>query len=427
MSLDELAALVDTPVDDLRAWTDAGLLDPARRGHYDELDLLRIMAIRHHGALGYAPDALAEALSSGDVEPYLGEYIYPRGPQLSIDDAAHELGLERDLLVSLRTALGFTRDTILEGDLKLFQAFHVMSDAVRGARVFGDALRRVAQTETRLVHVHMHEQLEVDGMEEEIIRQIEGLQQAVIPLLDGVVQRLHHAPSARRHRRRLRALGRHRQPRRTGFRRRDHVFIDVEAFTQLAEAEGDAAAMETMTRVDSAARGLALDYGGKVVKQIGDALMLAFRESPQAVRFATHLEQAVRADESLPGLRVGMHCGPAIYRVGDYVGTTVNVASRVTTQATAGETLMTEVVADRAGDGLGIEPAGVRMLRGMERPLALYRLPHQTSKRDPVCDQMVKAPPAARLQHDGDEMWFCSTECLRKYLDSEAAHATAKP
>src|SRR5439155_24440593 len=80
--------------DELRALTEAGLLDPDRRGHFDELDLLRLMTVRHYAALGCTPEALAEALASGEVEPFLGEYIYPRGPQLSVEEAAGRLGIE---------------------------------------------------------------------------------------------------------------------------------------------------------------------------------------------------------------------------------------------------------------------------------------------------------------------------------------------
>jgi hypothetical protein len=50
MSLDEFAALVDTPPDEIRALTETGLLDPDRRGSLDELDLLRLMTVRHCGA-----------------------------------------------------------------------------------------------------------------------------------------------------------------------------------------------------------------------------------------------------------------------------------------------------------------------------------------------------------------------------------------
>jgi adenylate cyclase len=434
MSLDEFAALIGTPQEEVRGWMDAGLLDPAGRGRLDELDLLRVMAIRQYGALGYTPEALAEALSSGEVEPFLGEYLYPRGPQLSVDEAAQKLGIDPEVLRSLRTALGFTRDSVLEGDLKLFEGFNVMAAAgmpleavLEGARVFGDTLRRLAETEARLVHVHMHERLEETGAEEqEIVRQIDALQQATIPLLDGIVERVHHehlllaaiedayvhlvdtdAPGGR------------------GSVDATIVFIDVASFTQLTETEGDQVAVETMTRVDSAVRGLALEHGGKLVKQVGDALMLAFRDSADAVRFATELEQTVRRDPSMPALRIGMHCGPAIYRGGDYLGTTVNLASRVTGTAAAGQTVLTEAIAQKLADSSPVEPVGVRMLRGAEQPMQLYRLTHHEERRDPVCGRTVEAPPAARLRHEDDELWFCSEQCLRDFLRNGADSAAA--
>jgi adenylate cyclase len=431
MSLDEFAALVDAPVEEIRSCADAGLLDPAGRGQFDEFDLLRLMAIRHYGTLGYGPESFASALSKGEIEPFLHEYIYPRGPQLTVEDVAGRLDVEPDVIRTLRTALGFTRDTFIERDIERFQTFNAMLAAgmpfeavLEGARVFGDSLRRLAETETRLVHVHIHERLEAEGVEEEgIVRQIEDLQKAVIPLLDQMVQFVHHEhlllasiEDAYVHLVDTDAAG--------GFGSVDTTiaFIDVESFTQLTAAQGDEAAMETMTRVDSAVRGLALQHGGKVVKQIGDALMLAFRDSADAVRFGSELEQTVRDDPSLPGLRIGMHCGPAIYRGGDYLGTTVNVASRVSSQATAGETLVTEVVASRV-DGGALEPAGVRILRGVDKPLSLYRLRHLDQKVDPVCGKEVQSPPAARLQQDGDELWFCSKDCLRTYLGSESTAA----
>src|SRR5206468_236856 len=130
------------------------------------------------------------------------------------------------------------------------------------------------------------------------------------------------------------------------------------------ESKGDQAAIETMNRIDSLVRSLVRDHDGKVVKNIGDALMLAFRQPADAASFAEALHESVRQDGSIPGLRVGIHSGPAIYRAGDYVGATVNLASRVTATATAGQTMLTDAVASRLGDGAPVEPLGVRMLRG---------------------------------------------------------------
>ena len=61
----------------------------------------------------------------------------------------------------------------------------------------------------------------------------------------------------------------------------------------------------------------------------------------------------------------------------------------------------------------------MRILRGVESPVALFRLVVHEEQRDPVCGKLVAAPPAARLQHDDEELWFCSQDCLRHFLLGE--------
>ncbi len=427
LSLEEFAALVQREPGEIRDLVAAGLLDPAGEGRFDDLDLLRLMAIRHWGFLGYSPERLAEALASGEVEPFLGEYIYPRRVELTLEEAAKRTGVDPDLLRDLRTALGWARTGFLEGDLRVLQGFKAITDAgmpreavLEGARVFGDALRRLAETEVRLVHVHIHERLLEDGLsEEEVTRQIHALQDAARPLLDSIVERVHHEhflqasiEDAFVHLVDTERVGGR------GSVEATIAFVDVEAFTKLTETEGDQAAIEVMTQLDSLVRGLALEHDGKVVKHLGDALMLAFRRPADAASFARGLHQAARAEATIPGLRVGVHCGPAIYRGGDYLGTTVNLASRVTSTATAGQTVLTEAVAQKLGDAAPVEAVGVRMLRGAEQPVQLYRLRHEEARRDPACGRTVEAPPAARLRQGDDELWFCSEQCLRDFLAS---------
>jgi YHS domain-containing protein len=65
----------------------------------------------------------------------------------------------------------------------------------------------------------------------------------------------------------------------------------------------------------------------------------------------------------------------------------------------------------------------VRMLRGAEQPVQLYRLAPREERRDPACGKTVEAPPAARLRQDDEELWFCSERCLRKFLASETTAA----
>src|SRR3954466_11403630 len=200
MSLEEFAELVKMPSAEIRELVVAGLLDPAREGRFDDFDLLRLMALRHYQALGYDAEQFAAEVKTGELEPFLGEYIYPRQDQLTVDEAAERVGLDRELLDEMLIALGWSRRSFLEEDLRMLEGFKLINDAgmpreasLEGARVFGDTLRRLAEALVRLVHVHIHERLMEEGLtEEDVIRRIHGLQEAAFPIVDAITQRVLH-------------------------------------------------------------------------------------------------------------------------------------------------------------------------------------------------------------------------------------------
>ena len=57
------------------------------------------------------------------------------------------------------------------------------------------------------------------------------------------------------------------------------------------------------------------------------------------------------------------------------------------------------------------------MLRGAAQPVWLFRVVRREELRDPVCNVIVVDPPAAQLRHDGEDLWFCSQACLRRFLE----------
>src|SRR3954471_8181784 len=129
MSLEEFAELVQMQPADIRELVVAGLLDPEREGSFDDFDLLRLMAVRHYEALGYDPARFAEGLKRGELEPFLGEYIYPREDRLTADEAAERVGIDRELLEDVLIALGWGRRGFLEEDLRMLEGFKAVSDA----------------------------------------------------------------------------------------------------------------------------------------------------------------------------------------------------------------------------------------------------------------------------------------------------------
>src|SRR5947209_7916094 len=423
---EEFAALVGASPEQVEQWRREGLLDPEGLGRFDELDLVRWLAIHSHEARGYRSHQLAAAIKAGEVHPFMGEFLFPSGRTLTLAEAAERAGVETEMVRELRTALGLSQEGgVAETWLAQLEAFKTMQAAglpweavLEGARVYGDALRRLAETEVRLVHVHIHERLSASGMpEDEVLRQLGVIEEAVVPLLDGIVQAVHHEhllhasiEDAYLH------LPASEIPAERGSVETTIVFLDLESFTELTHTKGDERAVETLTRLEGVVRPLALENEGKLVKQIGDGVMLAFHRPDEAVAFARQALDAVGAESEIPPLHVGIHAGPAIYRSGDYIGSTVNVASRVTGTSSAGEILLTDAVAAELTDET-TEPVGVRMLRGAAQPVRLFRVVRRQERRDPVCDALVVDPPAAQLRHDGEDLWFCSQACLRRFLN----------
>jgi adenylate cyclase len=299
-------------------------------------------------------------------------------------EAAARVGLEPEQLRQLASALGFSWG-VRESDVEILEVLRVARDAglpweaILGVtRVVGDSLRRIAETEIRVVHVYIHERLMAAGASEEEVEQlISGIEQNLAPLMDPVLQWLHreYLLEARMEDAFFHLADSETQAGELGSVEVTIAFVDIASFTALAEASGDEAAMQVLDRIDSIVRSLLVERNGKLVKQVGDGFMLAFRDPAAAVHFAVATQAELARDPELPAIRVGINTGPALYRTGDYLGSAVNVASRVVSSAMPGQILLTEPVATAASrGGIEVDEVGVRMLRGVDDPLALYRV-----------------------------------------------------
>jgi YHS domain-containing protein len=119
-------------------------------------------------------------------------------------------------------------------------------------------------------------------------------------------------------------------------------------------------------------------------------------------------------------MHAGIHYGPVLYREGDYVGTTVNVAARLLSEAERHETVLTEEARRRAGElpNIAFHPIGTRSIKGVDEPLELYRIETATTaaddrQHDPVCGMQLRLTEvAARMTIGDDDYVFCSTRCM---------------
>ena len=111
------------------------------------------------------------------------------------------------------------------------------------------------------------------------------------------------------------------------------------------------------------------------MKTIGDEVMIV---SPDPVTLTEWAVGFLGLFQERPQPRVGLHCGSAVYRDGDYFGGDVNLAHRVVDRALGGEVLVTRQVVDAIGDSdyLDFEPIGERRAEGLREPDgAVHRAP----------------------------------------------------
>ena len=105
------------------------------------------------------------------------------------------------------------------------------------------------------------------------------------------------------------------------------VFTDIVDSTKIGVELGDHKWIEELFVHFSRARELAAEYDCYVVKSIGDAFMVAFRNAPEAIRFA--LEFSANTGVAYIGIRVGINSGFVQIRENDIYGLNVNFTSRM--------------------------------------------------------------------------------------------------
>jgi adenylate cyclase len=155
------------------------------------------------------------------------------------------------------------------------------------------------------------------------------------------------------------------------------LFTDIANFTAATEAGGERAAMSLLDAHDTTVIPAIARHRGRVVKNVGDGIMAAFREPSDAVAAAAAImdRAAGNGAPSVP-LRIGLDAGRPTRRGEDYIGHTVNLAARLVKRARPGEALVTDAVykASRDAEGVVWRERGRPALKGVSKPPATWRL-----------------------------------------------------
>jgi adenylate cyclase len=163
------------------------------------------------------------------------------------------------------------------------------------------------------------------------------------------------------------------------------LFTDLVGFTEYNDAVGDVAALhvlEAQTALASAA--IAGQPASRIVKELGDGLLMWFDAAADALHTAVELMSAIdaaRATGDVPlSMRMGIHHGEAVVRGDDLVGQTINIASRVCDIAGPGEILASAAViaACPVAVPFDLRPVGPVVVKGVSTPIWLHRVEAST-------------------------------------------------
>ncbi len=445
-SVEGLSRRCGQPVERLREWQRLGLIGAAGADDFTAVDVVRARLHRlliHHGIDLEAAGGWVRSAEGASIAVLLT----PQGARAyTLAEAAPEIGVKAEQLARLWEAAGFQWDTPLDDEaIEALRMWKAALDAgfpedamVQLVRLLRDVMQRVADTQVHLFHVHIRPRLEARGLADGALDETLG---GAVDELSGLARSalLHF------HRRALREAIQEaavmEAAERAGLRRASEVpgqvevaivFVDLASSTPLVEAMGDLKMAEVLERFSVLVRRAVARHDGHVVKQIGDAFMLVFHTPRAAVACAVDIEAAASREPQFPAVRGGGHWGRALYREGDYLGGTVNLAARLADEAGRHQVLVTEAVR-RAADGLPdaeFVPLGSRRLRGVTRPVELFEARASSTKLharavDPVCGmELGPAEVRARLAVGSRERVFCSEECLRRYAAAPERYET---
>lgn len=133
------------------------------------------------------------------------------------------------------------------------------------------------------------------------------------------------------------------------------LFADVSGSTRLFETKGDVEARRLIASVLDALTVVCGQYGGRVIKTIGDEIMCTLPTPLDGMKAACDMQRKMARDINFVrdnlAVRIGLHHGAALEENGDVFGDAVNIAARMTSTAKREQIVTTAATVAAVGHG----------------------------------------------------------------------------
>lgn len=294
---------------------------------------------------GPEPNQEATAAAAVDLSGALDtieELILGEAPHLNRVQVSEQAGVPLDVARELWRLLGFAEQddddvAFTEADVQALRYSHdlmrmgILSPERQAAlvRTWGRSFARLAEWQTRLL-------TEVALERDDPVEEITSLTGEVMPRLEslqGYVWRQHLAKASRRMLT-TDSLGSDVTDLAVGF-------VDIVGFTSQSKELSDAELVTWIEFFEAECSAVVNDHGGRVIKNIGDEVLFVADDVAAAAEVALVLtSRGSDEDDEFPKVRAGLAHGEVVARLGDVLGPTVNIASRLTSVARPGTVLV---------------------------------------------------------------------------------------
>jgi adenylate cyclase len=361
-------------------WEAEGLLDGLED---EESRTARAELLDHlHDEEGCSVEELRQAVEEDRLVLLPVERLLAGDKAYSQRQIAAEVGLELDQLREFRQALGLAvpdpdAEVLGEADLEgakdtaaIVAAGFSPEETLEVTRVLGRGMVRFAEA-LRVLFAQTF--LEPGDSELDLARRLESAAEELLPLSSRLLDHVFLLHMRQLLRNDVISIVERTSGKVSDTTETAIAFADLVGFTELGETV-DVEELGGLAGRLSKLASQVVEPPVRVVKQIGDAVMFVSPDAEAAIATCLELLQRAEDEDGFPPLRAGVAYGPAVNRWGDWFGSTVNVASRLTGRARPGAVLVSEEVKERVGDGaFEWSSAGEKKLKGLNKPLKTYR------------------------------------------------------